>query len=210
MRGKVLGWLAGLMPLAGLAEPPSTLPSAAQVLDVLQLADTDPAALIKAFEALGFDVIVEADSAAAHIGAGVSSISLDLWQAGQPFAHVVCLGFGPADIDTLEWGSETEFDRAAMQPFSGGIARRIVCGYDYWNPESLLTPFIVAATDWADQNIGPMQTVTDPFALRMSSVVNPANIGSDAPWAMRVGLFADGDEGQMNLMIIRDVPSPIG
>ncbi len=208
MRGKVFGWMACLMPLTVLAEPPATLPTAIQVLNVLQLAEAGPAVLTQGFKELGFEVIDEADDFDAFVGSGVVSINLDLWQAGQPLAHARCVVFGPADIETMGLDGETELDRAAMQPFSGGIGRRIVCGYDYWSPETVLTPFIVAATDWGDRNIGPLQPVNDPFAVRRTGVVNLANIGSDAPWVMQIGLLADGDEAQMVMFIIKDVPSP--
>lgn len=209
MKGRLLGLLAGLLPLVTRAEPVATLPSALQVLEVLRLADTDPAALINGFEALGFHVIVEDDGGDTSAGLGIVSINLDLWQSDQPFAHASCLVFGPSDIATVAWGEETAFDQAAMQPFTGAIARRIVCSYDYWNPETLLTPFIAAAADWGHRQIGPMQTATGAYGLPMFNVVNPANIGTEVPWAMQVGLLAEGDEGHMSLAIVKDLHGPV-
>ena len=93
MRGKFWAWLAGLIPLAAQADP---LPSAVQVLDVFQLADQGPVALIEGFAALGFEVhtLDQTWPGGGEPGAGDYAIVIDLWSGQQPYANALCLPTG--------------------------------------------------------------------------------------------------------------------
>ena len=206
MRGKLFGWLAGLMPLAAQA---ASLPTVPQVLDVFERAGQGPTALIDGFGSLGFDVRVmdHTWSGGNAPGAGDYALVLDLWADQQPFATALCLSAGQQNEGQLEaqTGQDADaFANAGRQPYGAQTERRVICSYSLWNPEPELTPFIDAAAAWATAQIGPLIPAEHPYFVRSEAAVNPDMIGTGQPWAMQLTLIAGGDDASMEMRILID------
>jgi hypothetical protein len=212
MRGKVFGWLAGLMPMAAQAEG---LPSAVQVLDVFQLADQGPAALIEGFEALGFEVQTKDQTwpGGSEPAQGDYALVLDLWSGQQPYATALCLSAGRKAVAQIAaaLGEDTNpFATAGRQPYPATTDRRVICAYLLWNPEPELTPFLDAATDWAEAQIGPLVPEYTPDLVRSAHAVNLDLTGSGRVWAIQLDLIAGGEEGSMAMRILTDYGHLLG
>jgi hypothetical protein len=211
MRGKLIGWLAGLIPLPAQAQQ---LPSAVQVIEAFRAADQGPDALVKGFQALGFQVTT-LDQAwpTGEPDPGDYRIVLDLWVDQQPYANALCLRAGPstsAAIAALFPGDDDPFADAARQPYPAGIGRRIVCTYALWNPEPALTAFLGAASAWAGAQIGPLVPTDHPYFAQVNTAVDPDLRGSDRPWAIQLILINGGDEGSAALSVVTDYGNLVG
>ena len=206
MRGKVLGWLAGLMPLAVQA---ADLPRAPQVLDVFERAGLGPTAVIDGFRALGFDVHVMDQTwpGGNPPGANDFALVLDLWADQQPYATALCLSAGrqtEGRIAAQAGDGEDAFASAGRQPYGAQTERRVICSYSLWNPEPEIMPFLDAAAAWTALQIGPLVSAKHPYFVRSETAVNPDLIGTGQPWALELTLIAGGDEASMQMRILID------
>ncbi|WP_457645564.1 hypothetical protein [Profundibacter sp.] len=135
-------------------------------------------------------------------------IALDLWIDHQPYATAICHNYGSGSIRLIQESyteEGTQFSLAAQRDIKDKMTRRIICTFEYWNPETEIRKFITQATDWFENHIGPVEREDGTSTLEFLTSVNHKLRSEGGLWAMSTALLADGDEAHVIMAIAIEV-----
>lgn len=211
MQGKILAVLLVWAPCLAMADTDIT---AARIISAMQAAEGGPDTLLTAFaevydavyvleRTVGQDPVTTRPDAAASF-----SVVLDLWQAEQPVATVMCAAYGAVDLARLWDGARNDgsrFGDAMRLPLAKGAGRRVLCSYQFWGDGAGVGAFEAGAMAWGKAEVAPMGDDPAPQTGQRFTAVDVARMESGRPWAAMLWPIAQGEEAQTLLSIMFDV-----
>tara|TARA_R110002051_G_scaffold25371_3_gene61911 strand:+ start:743 stop:1372 length:630 start_codon:yes stop_codon:yes gene_type:complete len=137
-------------------------------------------------------------------------LALDLWSDHQPYATLVCQSFNSESRSFVYDATATdpdEFTHAVLSDFNTLYTRRLLCTFDYWDPEVAANQFIKQATIWRSTRIGIGEVEDVPIAVSRTTVVNYDLAALGGSWAMTIARVSAGAEAQVTTAILFDATS---
>lgn len=187
--------------------------STMQVLDAIASYARDENRLVAEFKTIFEEVIVLEASGPELLPNGVDdpgfrNFVIDLWANHQPYATLICRNYGIESKDFLQGTPTTipdNFTCAAFSNLECFARRRILCVFDYWDPEKAVQEFILQAETWRSKHVGNGVVDNDPISVRRTSAVDYSLAPSGGPWAMTIALLAAGAESQVRAELLIDM-----